>query len=113
MKCLLLVESFDLCPSNHYILVRVIPSCFRFVKMCLCQVSILLRYLTSSWGSCTLFTSARGHISLRVENVTWINFGPLAFILHFSNQFWIASRLVSVRGYYCSIVGKGCCGRVW
>jgi hypothetical protein len=33
MRILLLVESFDLLPSNQYILVRVIPSCFRFPKM--------------------------------------------------------------------------------
>jgi hypothetical protein len=30
---LLLVESFDLRPSNQYILARVIPSCLRFFKM--------------------------------------------------------------------------------
>jgi hypothetical protein len=59
MRSLLLVESFDLRPSNQYILVRVILSCFRFGKMCLCQVSLLSRcsrtYLTSSpWGTCTL-----------------------------------------------------------
>jgi hypothetical protein len=27
-------------------------------------------------------------------NVTWIDLHSLAFILHFLNQFWIASRLV-------------------
>jgi hypothetical protein len=37
------VQSFDLRPSNKYILVRAIPSCFRLVKMCLCQVSLLSR----------------------------------------------------------------------
>jgi hypothetical protein len=51
MSSLLLVESFDLRPSNQYILVRVIPSCFHFAKLCLCQVSLLPmcipRYLTS------------------------------------------------------------------
>jgi hypothetical protein len=52
MRSLLLVESFDLRPSNQYILVRAIPSCFR-----LCQVSLLSscssRYLRSSClGSC-------------------------------------------------------------
>jgi hypothetical protein len=41
MRSLLLVEGFDFLPSNQYILVRVIPSCFRFAKMCLYQVSIL------------------------------------------------------------------------
>jgi hypothetical protein len=85
MRSLLLVESFD------YILVRVIPSCFRFEKMCLCQVSLLSRcspryLISSSWGSCTLFTSTGGgggHVSLPAMNVTWINLDPLAFILHF------------------------------
>jgi hypothetical protein len=38
MRSLLLVESLDLCPSNQYILVREIPSCLRFAKMCVCQV---------------------------------------------------------------------------
>jgi hypothetical protein len=36
----------------------------------------------------------KGHVSLRVVNVTWIDLDPLAFILHFLNQFRIASRLV-------------------
>jgi hypothetical protein len=31
-------------------------------------------------------------------NVTWIDLDLLAFILHFLNQFWIASRLVSSLG---------------
>jgi hypothetical protein len=34
------------------------------------------------------------HDSFRVVNVTWIDLDLLAFILHFLNQFWIASRLV-------------------
>jgi hypothetical protein len=60
MRSLLLVESFGMHPSIQYILVKVIPS-FRFVKMCLCQVSQVKsrcnpRCLTSSsWESCTLF----------------------------------------------------------
>jgi hypothetical protein len=33
MRSLLLVENFDFRPSNQYILVRLIPSCFRFAKM--------------------------------------------------------------------------------
>jgi hypothetical protein len=33
MRSFLPVESFDFCPSNKYILVRVIPSCFAFAKM--------------------------------------------------------------------------------
>jgi hypothetical protein len=54
LRSLLFVESFDLRRSNQYNLVRVIPSCFHIVKMCLCQVSLLSRcsprYLTSFWG---------------------------------------------------------------
>jgi hypothetical protein len=42
-------------PSIQYILVRVIPSCFSFAKMCLCQVSLLSRcsprYLTSMYNN--------------------------------------------------------------
>jgi hypothetical protein len=52
MRNLLLVEKFDLRLSKQDILVRMIPSCFRFAKMCLCQVSLLSRcsprYLISS-----------------------------------------------------------------
>jgi hypothetical protein len=33
-------------------------------------------------------------VYLRVVYVTWIDLDPFAFILHFLNQFWIASRLV-------------------
>jgi hypothetical protein len=99
MRILLLVESFNFRPSNQYILVRMIPSCFRFAKMCLCQVSLLTRcsprYLTSSsWRSCTLFIWTVGHVSLRVVNVTWIDLDSLAFILHFLNLSWIASRSI-------------------
>jgi hypothetical protein len=86
-------------PNNRYILVRVIPSCFHFAKIFLCQVSLLSRcspkYLTSSsQGSCTLFIWTGGQVSLRVVNVMWINLDLLACILHFLNQFWIASRSV-------------------
>jgi hypothetical protein len=54
-----LVESFDLRPSIQYILVRLIPSCFRFLKMFLRQASLLTRcssrsLTSSSWKSCTL-----------------------------------------------------------
>jgi hypothetical protein len=83
MRSLLLVESFDLRPSNQYVLMRVIPSSFRFAKMCLCQVRLLLmcstRYMTSSRGSCTLFIwtgGGGGHVFLYVTNVTWIDFEP-------------------------------------
>jgi hypothetical protein len=41
-----------------------------------------------------LFIWTGGHISLRVVNVTWVDFDSLAFILHFLNQFRIASRSV-------------------
>jgi hypothetical protein len=40
MRSSLRVESFDLLPSSKYILVRVIPSCLHFVKMCLWQVKV-------------------------------------------------------------------------
>jgi hypothetical protein len=90
MRSLLLVESFDLHLSSQYILVRLIPSCFHFVTLCLCQVSLLSRcsprYLIfSSRRSCTLFIWTGGHVSLRVVNVTWIDLDLLAFILHFLN----------------------------
>jgi hypothetical protein len=102
MRSLLLVESFDfLSPSSQYILVRLIPSCFRFSKMCLCQVSLLSRcssrYLTSSpWGTCTLFILTGGAHFFRVMNVTWIDLDPFALILHLLNLLWIASSLVFI-----------------
>jgi hypothetical protein len=106
MRSLLLVESFDFRPSNQYILVRVSPSCFRFAKMCLCQVSFLSRcsqrYLTSSsWGSCTLFIIwTRGHVSLHVVNVMCIDLGSLAFILHFNLINWKQRIFLSVFGFH-------------
>jgi hypothetical protein len=68
---LLLVESFDFRWRNQYILVRMIPSCFRFAKMCLCQISLLSRcsprYLTSSsWGNDTLFIWITGRLVVEV-----------------------------------------------
>jgi hypothetical protein len=51
------------------------------------------RYLTSPCGSCALIIWTGGHLSLMV-NVTLTVLDPLAFILHFLNQVWIASRLV-------------------
>jgi hypothetical protein len=67
--------------------------------MCLCQVNLLSRciprYLTSSsWGSCTFFIWTGEQVSLRVENVTWIDLDSLAFIFHFLNQSLIAIKLV-------------------
>jgi hypothetical protein len=35
-----------------------------------------------------------GHVSLRVVNGTWVDLDSLTFILHFLNQFWIATGLV-------------------
>jgi hypothetical protein len=35
-------------------------------------------------------------------NVKWIDLHPLSFILHFLNQFWIASRLVCS---FCEAMG--------
>jgi hypothetical protein len=89
MRSLLLVESFDLRPSNEHILVRAIHNCFVFAKMCLCQVSVRYspRYLPSSfWEICTFFIWTGGHISLRVVNVTWIVLDPLDLILHSLNM---------------------------
>jgi hypothetical protein len=81
-------RKFDLRPSNQSILVRVIPNCFRFAKMCLCQVSTSpvrcsLRYFRSSWGSCMSFIWTAGHVSLRVAKMTWIDLDPLDLILNF------------------------------
>jgi uncharacterized membrane protein len=93
MRSLLLVDSFDFRPRNQYILVRAIPSCFRFAKLCLCQVSLLSRY------SPRLFVWNVGHVFLHVVNITWIDLDSLAFVLHFLNRVWIASRSV------CSFCG--------
>jgi hypothetical protein len=38
MRSLFLVESCGLRLSSQYVFVRVTPRCFRFAKMCLCQV---------------------------------------------------------------------------
>jgi hypothetical protein len=98
MRSSLLVESFNFHLSNQYNLVRVIPSCFRFAKMCLCQLSLLSRcsprYLTYSRRSCTLFIWTGGHVSLRVVNDMSIDLDSMAFIQHFLKKFWITSRLV-------------------
>jgi hypothetical protein len=74
MRSLLFVEGFDLCPSNKYILVRIITSCFRFANMCLCHVSLLSkrcpRYLTSSsLGELHIVYMDRGHVYFRIVNV--------------------------------------------
>jgi hypothetical protein len=59
-----------------------------------------------------------GGLSLHVVNVMLTDLDPLAFILHFLNQYWIAARLVcsfheAMAGQYCIIVGKGCYGVFW
>jgi hypothetical protein len=63
MRSLLFIGSFYLCPSNQHILVRAIPSCFRLVKMCLCQV----RVATHSWFT---VLPKKGQSSRIVENGT-------------------------------------------
>jgi hypothetical protein len=45
-------------------------------------------------GELYIVYMGREHVSLRVVNVTWTEFDPLAFILYSFNQFWIAARLV-------------------
>jgi hypothetical protein len=114
MRGSLLVESFDLLPRSQYILVWVIPSCFRFAKMCLCQVSLLSRcspryLISSSWGSCTLFIWIGGHVYLRVVNVRWIFLDPIAFIFPFLNllksrqsNLWNSPLLLSSRHVFHS-----------
>jgi hypothetical protein len=87
MRSLFLVKSCDLHPSSQYILVRVIPSCFYFARMCLCQVSLPSRcsliFLTfPSWESCTLFIWGGAQFS-SCSDWTLTNLDPLAFILHF------------------------------
>jgi hypothetical protein len=99
MRSLLLVKSFDFRPSNQYILVKVIPSCFRFAKMCLCQVSLLSRcsprYLISSfWGSFTVFIWTGGACLFSSSECYVDRLGFVSFHSPFLNQFWIACRLV-------------------
>jgi hypothetical protein len=100
MRSLLLVERFDLRPSNQYVLVRVIPNCFRFAKMCLWQISLLSwcspRYVTSSRGSCMLFMWT-GEGGTRFSSYGECNvdqLGSVSFYSPFMNQSWNASRLV-------------------
>jgi hypothetical protein len=87
-----------LLPNNQYILVRGLPSCFRFAKMCLCQVSLLLRcrprYLTSSQGNCILFIWTGGARFSSCSECDVDRLGFASFHSPFLNQFSIASRLV-------------------
>jgi hypothetical protein len=78
--------------------VRVRPSCFLLVKMCLCQVSLLSRwrprYLTSSdWGSWTSLILTSGQVARRVVKVTWVDLVSLTFILHRLSQCWTARNV--------------------
>jgi hypothetical protein len=69
----------------------VIPSCFHFVKMCLCQACLLSRcsprYLTSSWGISRCLYEPGSKFFFRMVNLTWADLDPLAFILHFLKSF--------------------------
>jgi hypothetical protein len=73
MRSLLLVENFDFRPSNQYILVRVIPSCFG-----LCQVSLLSRCSQrdmasssrGSFNSSKFFLFFHGGLHLARKHVT-------------------------------------------
>jgi hypothetical protein len=99
MRSLLLIESLDLRPSNQYIFLSESPSCLRFSKMCVCQVSRRSRwspgYLTwFSWGICTTFIWTGGHVSRRVVKVTWTDLVSLALIRQSFSQDWIARREV-------------------
>jgi hypothetical protein len=99
MRSLLLVESFDLRPSNQYILVMVIRV-VSVLRKCLCgRYDFCQGIARDTWhhllgevGRC-LYGPGCGHVSLMV-NVTWLDLDPLVFILRFLNQYLIASRLV-------------------
>jgi hypothetical protein len=94
MGIMLLVESFDFSSSSQCILVSVIPSCFRFVNMCLRQLILLSRCnprysTTSSSGRCTLFIWTVGQVSVRVVNVTWTDWrktNPRIFVQRCSHK---------------------------
>jgi hypothetical protein len=94
MRSLLFVESFDLRPSKQYILVRMIPSSFRFAKMCLCQSCSPSYFIFSGELHIVYINRGDDDVSFCAVNVTWIDLDPLAFILHFLNQVWIANKLV-------------------
>jgi hypothetical protein len=77
MRSLLLVENFDLHPSNQYILVMMIPSGFRFANICLCQVSpVKVQPEIFDIVHCLY---GGGRVYFRVVNATWIDMDPLAF----------------------------------
>jgi hypothetical protein len=98
------VESFDFRPSYKCILVRAISSYLRFAKTCFCQVNLLSRYspryLTSSWGSYTLFIWTGGRFFFFSHSECDVDqLGSVSFHHPFLNQFWIARRMV------CSFCG--------
>jgi hypothetical protein len=100
MSILFLVESFNLCPSNQYIFVRVIRSYFCFAKMCLHHISLLSscspRYFTSSsWGSCILFIWAgRGPNFPLCGECYMDQFESVSFYSQFIHQVWVAAMSV-------------------
>jgi hypothetical protein len=75
---------------------KVIPSSFHFVKMCLCKVRAALDIWLLLPGAVVYCLYGRGgrHVSFYVVNVTLANLDPLAFVLHFLSQYWIAARLI-------------------
>jgi hypothetical protein len=79
-------KEFGLRPSNQYILVKAIPSCFRLMKMCLCQVSLLSRschFLLGGVAHCYMDRGGGTFFFFGVVSVTWIDLNPLAFVVHF------------------------------
>jgi hypothetical protein len=90
---LLLVESSDLRPRNQYSLVRAIPNGLRFVKICLCEVSLVPRcsprFFTYFKGKYTLFIRTGGHVRIRAANrFGSVNYSP------FCKPVSIATRMV-------------------
>jgi hypothetical protein len=51
-----------------------------------------------------LFIWTGEHVSLHVVNVTWTILDPVAFVLHFINQFWIAAKLIC--SFYEAMAGS-------
>jgi len=87
------VDSYDFLPYSQYIFPSCNPSCLRLVNMCFLQFSLRSRYIakylaSSARGILRPFSVTDGYVSLRVVNVTCINFVPFALILHFLNHVW-------------------------
>jgi hypothetical protein len=85
----LLLVKFDWNPSNYYTVVKVIPSCFRCAKICLCQVQGADRVTSHLLlvGDAQFLYGPGEHVSLRVVNVTWIDLDPLVLLSIFKNSF--------------------------